>query len=210
MNKIGKCFALMFGLLLAFTLKAQAVNAATLDFDFTGYFYERFDQNGNNYSSWRLEDYRIDGETAYCIEPGIPEGNPMFPADWSATGISNEVKERVLLIGYYGTERNANTIAASGLPVTHVYKVHENQNDNIITLLDSGKITYVLSTSAKGRDPDSESVKFRRHAVEKDIECLTAIDTANALADCLESSYSEDNFSLVDIKNEINGLDILH
>ena len=110
----------------------------------------------------------------------------------------------------YGTERNANTIAASGLPVTHVYKVHENHNDNIITLLDSGKITYVLSTSAKGRDPDSESVKFRRHAVEKDIECLTAIDTANALADCLESSYSEDNFSLVDIKNEINGLDILH
>ena len=67
-----------------------------------------------------------------------------------------------------------------------------------------------LSTSAKGRDPDSESVRFRRHAVEKDIECLTAIDTANALADCLESSYSEDNFSLVDIKNEINGLDILH
>lgn len=111
MNKIGKCFALMFGLLLAFTLKAQTVNAATLDFDFTGYFYERFDQNGNNYSSWRLEDYRVDGETAYCIEPGIPEGNPMFPADWSATGISNEVKERVLLIGYYGqTYPGHNTI----------------------------------------------------------------------------------------------------
>lgn len=111
MNKIGKCFALMFGLLLAFTLKAQAVNAATLDFDFTGYFYERFDQNGNNYSSWRLEDYRVDGETAYCIEPGIPEGNPMFPADWSATGLSNEVKERVLLIGYYGqTYPGHNTI----------------------------------------------------------------------------------------------------
>lgn len=120
MNKIGKCFALMFGLLLAFTLKAQAVNAATLDYDFTGYFYERFDQNGNNYSSWRLEDYRVDGQTAYCIEPGIPEGNPMFPADWSATGLSNEVKERVLLIGYYGqTYPGHNTIkykaAAQGM-----------------------------------------------------------------------------------------------
>ncbi len=99
----------------------------------------------------------------------------------------------------YGTDGNARTIENSGLPVTRVNKVHENYNDNIITLLDSGKIAYVLSTSAKGRNPDSESVKFRRHAVEKDIECLTAIDTANAVADCLASNFTEQNFSLVDI-----------
>ena len=100
----------------------------------------------------------------------------------------------------YGTEGNAHTIAASGIPVTRVNKVHENHIDNIMTLLDSGKISYVLSTSAKGRNPDAESVKFRRHAVEKDIECLTAIDTANALAECLFSKFTEDNVSLVDIK----------
>ena len=100
----------------------------------------------------------------------------------------------------YGTEGNAHTIAASGIPVTKVNKVHENHIDNIMTLLDSGKISYVLSTSAKGRNPDAESVKFRRHAVEKDIECLTAIDTANALAECLFSKFTEDNVSLVDIK----------
>ena len=99
----------------------------------------------------------------------------------------------------YGTSGNADTIERSGLPVTQVAKVHENHNDNIITLLDSGKIAYVLSTSAKGRNPDSESVKFRRHAVERDIECLTAIDTANALADCLESGLGQDDISLVDI-----------
>ena len=100
----------------------------------------------------------------------------------------------------YGTEGNAHTIAASGIPVTRVNKVHENHIDNIMTLLDSGKISYVLSTSAKGRNPDAESVKFRRHAVEKDIECLTAIDTANAIAECLFSNFTEDNVSLVDIK----------
>ena len=58
----------------------------------------------------------------------------------------------------------------------------------------------MISTSAKGRDPDAESVKFRRHAVEKDIECLTALDTANALADCLKTNWSLENLSLVDIK----------
>ena len=100
----------------------------------------------------------------------------------------------------YGTEGNAMTIEKSGMNVTHVNKVHENINDNIITLLDSGKIAYVLSTSAKGRNPDAESVKFRRHAVERDIECLTSLDTANALADCLAGNFTEQNVNLVDIK----------
>ena len=99
----------------------------------------------------------------------------------------------------YGTSGNADTIERSGLPVTRVNKVHENYNDNIITLLDSGTIAYVISTSAKGRNPDAESVKFRRHAVERDIECLTALDTANALAECLATDFTEDNTSLVDI-----------
>ncbi|MBO4858504.1 MAG: carbamoyl-phosphate synthase large subunit [Treponema sp.] len=99
----------------------------------------------------------------------------------------------------YGTSGNADTIERSGIPVTHVAKVHENINDNIITLLDSGKIAYVISTSAKGRNPDAESVKFRRHAVERDIECLTALDTATALAECLESGLTEEDISLVDI-----------
>ena len=54
--------------------------------------------------------------------------------------------------------------------------------------------------SPQGRNPDAESVKFRRHAVEKDIECLTALDTANALADCLKTNWSLENLSLVDIK----------
>ena len=100
----------------------------------------------------------------------------------------------------YGTDGNARTISNSGLPVIRVNKVHENHEDNIISLLDTGKIAYVISTSAKGRNPDAESVKFRRHAVEKDIECLTALDTANALADCLKTNWSLENLSLVDIK----------
>ena len=87
------------------------------------------------------------------------------------------------------------------MPVTHVAKVHENYNDNVMTLLESGKVVYVVSTSAKGRDPVAESVKLRRLAVERDIDCLTAIDTANTLADCLASKYSLENVSLVNINS---------
>ena len=101
----------------------------------------------------------------------------------------------------YATTGNADTIERSGMPVTHVAKVHENYNDNVMTLLESGKITYVVSTSAKGRDPVAESVKLRRLAVERDIDCLTAIDTANALADSLASPFNLKNASLVDINH---------
>ena len=99
----------------------------------------------------------------------------------------------------YATTGNAATIERSGMEVTHVAKVHEDYNNNVMTLLESGKVAYVISTSAKGRDPVAESVKLRRLAVERDIDCLTSIDTANALANCLASSHTLDNTSLVDI-----------
>ena len=70
-----------------------------------------------------------------------------------------------------------------------------------MTLLESGKVNYIISTSAKGRLPARDSVKLRRRAVMLGIPCLTAIDTADALADSLMSRYSEINTELVDINN---------
>ena len=101
----------------------------------------------------------------------------------------------------YATTGNASTIERSGMEVTTVAKVHENYKDNVMTLLESGKIDYVVSTSAKGRDPVAESVKLRRLAVEHDIDCFTAIDTANAMADCLASKFDVSNLCLVDINH---------
>ncbi len=99
----------------------------------------------------------------------------------------------------YATEGTAQTISSFGMEVTVVNKIHENPSDNLLTLLDSGKIDYVISTSAKGRNPRADSVRMRRHAVERDIPCLTAIDTAHTIANCLKSKYSAENVELVDI-----------
>lgn len=101
----------------------------------------------------------------------------------------------------YATEGTAKTISDFGMDVTVVNKIHENPTDNLLTLLDSGKIDYVISTSAKGRDPRADSVRMRRHAVERDIPCLTALDTANAIANCLKSKYSAENVELVNIND---------
>jgi len=98
----------------------------------------------------------------------------------------------------YATEGTALILRDFGMDVIEVNKIHENPKDNTLTLLDSGKIDYVISTSAKGRIPTADSVKLRRKAVEKDIPCLTSIDTANALAISLKSRYTPENLELVD------------
>ena len=110
----------------------------------------------------------------------------------------------------YATEGNAKTISDFGMEVEVVNKIHENSEDNLLTLLDTGKIDYVISTSAKGRDPRADSVKMRRHAVERDIPCLTSLDTANAIADCLASNYDVNNVELVDINDLRTSREKLH
>lgn len=104
MNKICKCLVLTIGLLIGFTINAKAVNAATLSKTYTNYWYNRSHADGSNAHSWRHPLYELDGKVSYCIEPNTPEGEiyPDGTTDWSATGLPNSIKERVLLIGYYG------------------------------------------------------------------------------------------------------------
>ena len=66
----------------------------------------------------------------------------------------------------YATCGTAGVLRKEGLPVTEVKKIHESPDQNTITLLESGKIRAILSTSAKGRIPARDSVKLRRKAVE--------------------------------------------
>lgn len=101
----------------------------------------------------------------------------------------------------YATEGTANYLHEYGINAISVKKIHEDKRDNTLTLIESGKIQYVISTSAKGRQPERDSVKIRRKTVERNIPCLTSIDTANALADCLKSKYSQISTELVDIND---------
>ena len=101
----------------------------------------------------------------------------------------------------YATEGTANYLHEYGINAITVKKIHEDNRDNTLTLIESGKIRYVISTSAKGRQPERDSVKIRRKTVERNIPCLTSIDTANALADCLKSKYSQISTELVDIND---------
>ncbi|MDE7464051.1 MAG: ATP-grasp domain-containing protein, partial [Clostridiales bacterium] len=102
----------------------------------------------------------------------------------------------------YATRGTAEMIERSGMPVTVVDKINEAKDgESTISLLNSGKIDYFVSTSTKGRIPTRDDVKLRRRAVMLNIPCLTAIDTANALSYALKSRYSPVNTELVDIND---------
>ena len=88
---------------------------------------------------------------------------------------------------------NKNMVAAN------VVKRASEEKPNVMSLLDSGKVDYVISTSAKGRIPAFDSVKIRRKTVVRSICCLTALDTANAVADILMMGKKIDEMEMIDI-----------
>ena len=116
-----------------------------------------------------------------------------------------DIAKKFVEMGFsiYATVGTAAVLADAGIPVTQVKKIHQSApwEDNTLSLIESGKITYVISTSSKGRIPTLDDVKIRRKAVERAIPCLTALDTANALIKCLRSKYTQENTELVDINH---------
>jgi carbamoyl-phosphate synthase large subunit len=99
----------------------------------------------------------------------------------------------------YATAGTAGTLKGAGLKVEIINKISESADNNTMSLLESGKLAYIISTSEKGRNPANDDVKIRRKACMLGIACLTSLDTADALAESLFSGYSEINTELVDI-----------
>ncbi len=113
-----------------------------------------------------------------------------------------EIAKKFASLGFklYATRGTALNLFIAGLQVEIVDKIHKGPN-NALSLLNSGKVNYVISTSSKGRDPALDSVKMRRKASLLGIPCLTSMDTANALVDSLLSRYTNFNTEIVDINN---------
>ncbi|MCL2078949.1 MAG: carbamoyl-phosphate synthase large subunit [Oscillospiraceae bacterium] len=111
------------------------------------------------------------------------------------------VAEKLSACGFsfYATRGTAAFLRSKGFFAEVVEKINECPVNNTEALLESKKISYVICTSEKGRDPALDDVKLRRRACALGIPCLTSADTAGALARSLLSGYSEINTELVDI-----------
>lgn len=113
-----------------------------------------------------------------------------------------ELAGRFEALGFdiYATSGTASLLNRNMIPTNFTYRINEDGKEpNVISLLESGKIDYVVSTSETGRKPALDSVKIRRKSVERSIACLTSIDTANALVSCLEMHRTIEDTEMVDI-----------
>ena len=112
-----------------------------------------------------------------------------------------QIAEKFEELGFdlYATSGTANVLNSNMIATSVVRKVSEDPDNNFLTLLDSGKVDYVISTSPNGRIPARDSVKIRRKAVERGLTCLTSLDTANAVAEILATHKNAKDITLIDI-----------
>ena len=110
-------------------------------------------------------------------------------------------KFKELGFSIYATDGTAEVLLDNGVAANVVTRLpmENEKTKSAMELIEDHTLSYIISTSSKGRLPERESVKLRRRATIAGIDSLTSIDTSNALLKCLECKYSEDNTILVDI-----------
>lgn len=108
--------------------------------------------------------------------------------------------KKFIEFGYkiWATKGTAEYLREHGVPALIVNK-NDEPSPNTSDLFDTGEVDFVVSTSAIGRKPAVQSVQMRRKAIERNIACLTSIDTANALANSLLMRKTLEDFNMVDI-----------
>ena len=114
-----------------------------------------------------------------------------------------EIGRKFMELGFsiYATDGTAEVLLDNGVAANVVTRlpIENEKTKSAMELIEDHTLSYIISTSSKGRLPERESVKLRRRATIAGIDSLTSIDTANALLKCLECKYSEYNTILVDI-----------
>ena len=110
------------------------------------------------------------------------------------------IAEQFEALGFnlYATGGTALRLNTNFIATNRVAKIGEGKPD-IMDLIESGKIDYIVSTSSKGRTPEQDDVRIRRKAVEHGIPCLTAIDTAKVIVDMLSTGKVITDIDVVDI-----------
>lgn len=98
----------------------------------------------------------------------------------------------------YATGKTAKLLNSHGIATNAVKKIDEG-SPNIIDLIQSGKISLVINTATKGRKPETDGFKIRRKAVEISIPCLTSLDTAKAVIECLKLGKTSKDMEIVNL-----------
>ena len=97
----------------------------------------------------------------------------------------------------YATTGTAETIAALGIEVASVPNATES--GELFRLMEGGELCCIVYTGAVKDTTMGDYISLHRRAMQLGIPCLTSLDTASALAQMMESRYTQQSTELVDI-----------
>ena len=100
------------------------------------------------------------------------------------------VAKRFEKLGYkiYATRSTAKYLQEHGVNALRVNKISQ-ESPNVMDLIFGHKIDLVIDTPTQGNgDKTRDGFLIRRNAIETGVYCITAMDTANALAHALETA----------------------
>ena len=103
------------------------------------------------------------------------------------------VAKRFEALGYkiYATRSTAKYLQEHGGNALRVNKISQ-ESPNVMDLILGHKIDLVIDTPTQGNgDKTRDGFLIRRNAIETGVYCITAMDTANALARSLETAHGE-------------------
>lgn len=114
-------------------------------------------------------------------------------------GEAIEIGRRFEKLGYtiYATRSTANALKEAGVNARKVNKIQQ-ESPTVMDLLLGHKIDLVIDTPTQGRDKSRDGFLIRRTAIETGVNCLTSLDTADALLTSLENTDVQ-NLNLIDI-----------
>ena len=101
-----------------------------------------------------------------------------------------DVAKRFAALGYkiYATRSTAKYLNEHGVEALRVNKITQ-ESPNVMDLILGHKIDLVIDTPTQGNgDKSRDGFLIRRNAIETGVYCITAMDTANALARSLETA----------------------
>lgn len=100
-----------------------------------------------------------------------------------------ELARRFQEIGFriWATEGTANYFEENGVRTKIGYKIEENPEINLIDLIQTGKVQYIVNTMTKGKQSERDGFQIRRTSVENGVPCLTSMDTVEAILKVIES-----------------------
>ena len=103
------------------------------------------------------------------------------------------VAKRFAALGYkiYATRSTAKYLQKHGIDALRVNKITQ-ESPNVMDLILGHKIDLVIDTPTQGNgDKTRDGFLIRRNAIETGVYCITAMDTANALALSLETAMQQ-------------------